>query len=348
MTKWLRKPGLSWGLFFLLAGAGGGLAQDSADPLEVHFIDVGQADAILVWCPDGEHALLIDSGDTRYPKSSANFKVYLDAEFEGRPRRIAVAVASHPHADHIGSMLWVLETFDVETYVDNGQKYDSATFGRLNEKRRQQVNAGQLIYVDGKEVRSTELEFCPNPRVRLRILVPWAVSCLTHTNDRSVVVHLAYGNTSFLFVGDAEAHAEEVMLNDLEADEREMLDVNVLKVGHHGSDTSSMADFVHTVGPDVAVVSSGAKDVGTNKGYKHPRLSTLQTYATWFRNLDRDKPADEQEHPPDGRVWAFNANKARWSRHRRRVGLWLTPKDGTVIVCSDGTSVTRDCPSNTN
>lgn len=348
MTKWLRKPGLSWGLFFLLAGAGGGLAQDSADPLEVHFIDVGQADAILVRCPDGEHYLLIDSGDTRYPKSSANFKAYLDAEFEGRPRRIAVAVASHPHADHIGSMLWVLETFDVETYVDNGQKYDSATFGKLNQKRRQQVEAGELAYVNGKEEPFAELDFCPNPLVHVQILVPWALQRLSDTNDRSVVVHLAYGNTSFLFVGDAEAHAEEVMLNGLPADQREKVNVNVLKVGHHGSDTSSTMEFVMGVSPSLAVVSSGRKGVGTNTRYKHPRLSTLQTYATWFRNLDRDKPADEQEHPPDGRVWAFNANKARWSRHRRRVGLWLTPKDGTVIVCSDGTSVTRDCPSNTN
>ena len=120
----------------------------------------------------------------------------------------------------------------------------------------------------------------------------------------------------------------------------------MLKVGHHGSDTSSTMEFVMGVSPSLAVVSSGRKGVGTNTRYKHPRFSTLGHYRDWFKVLDRGE--EEGHHPPDGRVWAYDASKKRWRQHTRRKGLWLTPKDGTVIVCSDGASVTPNCHSTDN
>jgi beta-lactamase superfamily II metal-dependent hydrolase len=88
--------------------------------LEVTFFDVGQADAALVNCPDGEHHLLIDAGDTRYPASLSNFRRFLTNAFNGKSNHLDVVVASHGHADHIGSMEWVLKNFHVGTYVDNG------------------------------------------------------------------------------------------------------------------------------------------------------------------------------------------------------------------------------------
>lgn len=308
-------------------------AQPAEGLLEVHYIDVGQADAILVRCPDGEHYLLIDSGDTRYPGSSDAFRAYLQQEFSDKPKpwQLAVVVASHPHADHIGSMQWVLEKFEVDTYVDNGQHYDSAMFGRLNKLRIKLVKDGKLDYIDGKKTPFAELDFCSHPDIHAQIFVPWAVRDLSDTNDRSVLVRLTYGNTSFLFTGDAEAHAEEVLLNDLEEEQRDKLDVDILKAGHHGSDTSSTAEFVAAVSPEEAiVVSSGKKGVGTNSRYKHPRFSTLRTFADWFRNSDKEK------HKLDGRVWAFDAKSRRWRQHTRRHGLWVTPKDGTVIIRANG------------
>src|SRR5436853_644582 len=95
----------------------------AAPTLEAHFISVGQADAVLVKCPDAQTYMLVDSADTRYPGSKYRFRAYLEKEFAGKPQKIALAVASHPHNDHIGSMQWVLEKFDVGTYVDNGEKY---------------------------------------------------------------------------------------------------------------------------------------------------------------------------------------------------------------------------------
>src|SRR6185503_3189797 len=87
--------------------------------LEVRFISVGQADAALVRCPDRRTYLLIDSADDRYPGSTDAFRKYLGKELDGRSDnpRIALAVASHPHADHIASMQWVLETYGAGTYV---------------------------------------------------------------------------------------------------------------------------------------------------------------------------------------------------------------------------------------
>lgn len=306
--------------------------QEPAGLLEVRFLDVGQADAMLIRCPDGKHFLLIDAGDTRYPGSAAAFQEHLKREFSGKPQpwKLAAVIASHPHSDHIGSMPWVLDTFAVGTYVDNGQKYESALWARLDKARQKLVKQGKLTYVNGKKTGSAELEFCPNPKLRVEVFVPWAAHDLSHTNDRSVIVRVTYDKTSFLFVGDAEAEAERAMVDDTSEAARKRLDVDVLKVGHHGSDTSSTPHFVLAVSPAHAVVSSGKKQVGTNARYKHPRLSTMVTYANWFKTLGDDA------HALNGRVWAFDAAAKSWKQHVRRKGTWLTTADGTVTIRSDG------------
>jgi len=302
----------------------------AAPVLEAHFISVGQADAVLVKCPDGVTAMLVDSADTRYPGSKDRFRKYLQKAFEGKEQKIALAVASHPHNDHIGSMQWVLETFEVGTYVDNGEKYDSTLWQNLDKVRKKQVKAGKLKYVNGKQAQSAQLPLCPE--VSVEVFVPWAFSNkLTDTNDRSVVVRLTHRKVSFLFVGDSEDPGEAVMLDD---DLRKKLTADVLKVGHHGSDTSSTAKFVMAVSPQLAVISAGEKGVGTNTRYKHPRYSTLDTYSTWFANAD--KGAGSPKHPPNGKVWAYDAAKKTWRQHERPKGLWLTVQDGTVVVRSDG------------
>jgi competence protein ComEC len=301
------------------------------EPLRATFLDVGQGDAILVACPDGEPHLLIDSGDTRYPGSASAFKEAMNKVFEHRPKKLDVVVASHPHTDHIGSMKWVLENFEVGTYVDNGQKVDTTIFGDLEKVRRKLTKSGKLTYVNGRQTSFTPLDLCPD--VTLELIEPWAVQpSLSDTNDRSVAVRLTYKKTAFLFVGDIHEKAEKVMLNGFDEQQRADLNVDVLKVGHHGSDTSSSPAFIQAVSPVIAVVSCGKRDVGTNAGYKHPRVSTVRAYDDWFA-------FSAAEHPPNGAVWAYDADQDTWRSTSRRRGLWVTTKDGTVTVESDGMSV---------
>jgi competence protein ComEC len=306
------------------------VAKSLAADLEVKFFDVGQADAVLVTCPDGKHRLLIDSADTRYPGSSIAFKTSMTNEFEGRSRTITVAVSSHPHSDHIGNMEWVLQNFEVRTYIDNGQRYDSAMFGRLDATRRKLVRAGKLNYVNGKESSFKRIEFCTDPKVRLELIVPWAVKELDDPNDRSVAVRLTYDNKTLLFVGDIEGHGEAVALNNFRPEDRDKLDVDLLKVGHHGSDTSSTAAFINAVSPHVAIISCGKKGVGTNVGYKHPRVSTLGQFRDWFKNHRPTNPA------PPRNVWAYEATTKQWRIENRPEGVWITAIDGTVVVRCNG------------
>ncbi len=296
--------------------------------LEVRFCDVGQADAILVTCPEGQHHLLIDSGDKTYPESTTHFRAFLTNAFTGKPRRITVAVASHQHTDHIASMQWVLENFEVETYVDNGDTIETTTFARLQAVRRKQIKSGRLTYVNGKQNSFSAIDFCP--LVKMQIFEPWAYGNVSDKNNRSVAVRLDYKQSSFLFVGDLEKAAEQIMLNGFREAERQRLDVDVLKVGHHCSDTSSTEAFINAVSPKIAIVSCGKKGVGTNVQYKHPRLSTLRSYQTWFKN--HAPPL----HPTAGTVFAFDATNQQWRSQTRPDGMWLTVKDGTVIVRTDG------------
>jgi competence protein ComEC len=301
-----------------------------AGDLEMVVFDVGQADATLITCPDGDHHLLIDSADTRYPGSSKAFRDALQKLFpDESDRKLDVVVASHPHQDHIGSMSWVLENFTVDTYVDNGQKFDTASFGKLDTLRKKLVKNGKLTYVNGKDSSGEPIDFCP--KVEMRLIEAWAFGELSDPNERSVGVWLQHGQKKFLFVGDMEKGAEGLLLDNLSADERKtLLDVDVLKVGHHGSDTSSTERFVRAVSPEHAIISAGLKETGTNKGYKHPRRSTIDTYN------ELAFPDAEQ----DGRVWAYDAKTKKWQQSPRQHGLWVTPRDGAIRVTCDGDTIT--------
>jgi competence protein ComEC len=303
--------------------------------LTVTFFDVGQADASLTTCPDGKHHLLIDSGDTRYPGSAAAFKAALQAAFPAEPREITTVIASHPHADHIGSMQWVLENFVVENYVDNGQKVDSTSFGKLQALRVRLTHQGKLNYINGKQNAFGHIDFCP--LCDLELIEPWATSSdLSDPNNRSVGARLSYKETSFLFVGDMETEAEEVMLNDFSETERNDLRVTVLKVGHHGSDTSSHDEFVRAVSPEAIVISCGKKETGTNVKYKHPRLSTLREYGDWFQE---NPPPPAQPTPKPDKVWGYDKKKKQWRQQSRPAATWITTNDGTITLRSDGTKI---------
>ena len=236
------------------------------NPLEVHVINVGQGDAILIRCPDGTHELLIDAGDNRYSGSAAAFKAYMGAE-QATDNHIEVVVASHPHADHIGSMAWLLSHYTVDLYVDNGNVYDSRTYERVDDA----FDFNTTSYWSAQDDVVPDIDFCPREDVSATILRPEGFGESSDPNDNSVIVRVDYINDSFLFVGDCGGEEEDLLMEDDET--RKLLDCDFLKVGHHCSNTSSSPEFLDTVTPDISAVSCGAKGVSTNSGYKHPRRS---------------------------------------------------------------------------
>ncbi|MCX6950682.1 MAG: MBL fold metallo-hydrolase [Verrucomicrobia bacterium] len=312
-----------------------GTAAAAAEKLRVQFFDVGQGDATLITCPDGRHHVLIDSGDNKYPGSQDNLRSELSKAL-GASKQIDVVVASHPHSDHIGGMEWVLKNYSVRTYIDNGRPAETTTWGNLDRERKRQVKTGKLTYIDGKKGSLTQIKVCDG--VVLTLITPSAnTTKLSDPNDQSVGVRLDYQplknqrGASFLFVGDMEEAAEKVWLDALAPEARKLVDVDVLKVGHHGSDTSSSVPFINAASPDLAFVMCGAQGVGTNIRYQHPRASTLRHYGDWFKT----HPAAVTAH--DVPIRAYNAETKRWQPVERPAGLWASVVDGTVTVETDGT-----------
>lgn len=300
------------------AGAGPGL-------LEVHVIDVGQADAILLRCPDGEHEMLIDSGDNRYVGSAKAFRDYID-RFQDEDNEIEVVVASHPHADHIGSMAWLLRNRGVGMYVDNGNEYHTRTYERVDDAWDQST-AG---YWSAQEQEPPNLDFCPLAELDAQLLRTQNFGKHDDPNDNSVVVRVEYGDTCLLFVGDMEGVAETELIED--PDLAPLLDCEFLKVGHHGSSTSSSPAFLAAVTPDVAAVSCGKRGVSTNARYKHPRHETLVSLLAHVRPRAPDDAADAE---------AYDSDDEKWRRVSLTGEVYVTASEGDLRFVSDGVSVQR-------
>jgi len=212
--------------------------------LTVQFIDVGQGDSILVDL--GETEVLIDGGD-KLPGVVAYLNDYVNGALE-------VIVATHPHADHIGGLISVLDAFEVDEVWLNGDTSTSETYSQFMSA----VNSeGAQVYEArrGDTIQVGDLAF--------NVLHPLNLSGTT--NNNSVVLSLSYGQVDFLFTGDAEQEAEASMLA-----EGIVSDMEVLKVGHHGSRTASSIQFLQVAKPEYAIYMAGE-----GNSYGHPHQETI-------------------------------------------------------------------------
>ena len=221
---------------------------------EVHFLDTGQSDCILILTE--ESTVLIDAGTS---DQSGVITDYLDAQ---GVETIDLLIATHPHADHIGAMTDVLQDFEVKEFLmpDIPDEFQPTT--RLWEKLLTAVDEEGCAVTTAAPGR----EYSLGGGCVLTVLGPVG-DYGDDYNNWSVVTRLVCGETSFLFMGDAEKDAE----NDIMSTGAE-LDSDVLKVGHHGSSTSSGKDFVAAVSPDDAVILCGA---GNDYGHPHPETTEL-------------------------------------------------------------------------
>ncbi|MBP2641870.1 MAG: ComEC family competence protein [Firmicutes bacterium] len=225
-------------------------------PLTVKVLDVGQGDAILI--RGGGQVILIDTGDVPDRDKLVSF---LKSE---KITTIDKLIITHPHADHLGGFAALVGQFAIKQIIDSGQITTTALF-------RQYLTAAQKKQI-AFTVASEGDQFDLGSGILLRVLAP-GKPLLTGTdsdlNNNSIVLRLTFGKFSMLFAGDAEQVEETQILKKYS---REMKST-VLKVGHHGSRTSSSLPFLAAVAPEAAVIS-----VGLNNDYHHPHPSILKRY----------------------------------------------------------------------
>lgn len=212
-----------------------------AEGLEILFIDVGQADSALV-SSDGHH-MLIDGGNRE-----DSDKIYTVLKNRG-VKHLDYVVCTHAHEDHVGGLPAALSNFSVGKVFCSADEYDSKIFGTFVEKTREK----------GLSVTIPELYDTYSLGEASFIFIGPVEMC-DEVNNMSLVMKIYHGDNSFLFTGDAEYDSEKAMLEngtDLSCD--------VLKVGHHGSSTSTGYHFLYEANPKYAVIS-----VGKDNSYGHP------------------------------------------------------------------------------
>ncbi len=250
-------------LAVVLAFIGAALAGE----VRVDVIDVGQGDAILIRTPANK-AILIDAGDRDSNVLAQLAKLGVD--------HLDLAIATHPHADHVGQMEAVVTAFPPKVYVDNGMTHTTQTYEGL----MRAVEANTTIgYREGQRGTVFNLD----DGAKLEVLLPGDTrfsNTRSDLNSNSVVTRLTHGDDCFLFPGDGEEPTERALV-DMGVGQ-----CDVLKVAHHGSNHSSVSAFLAAVKPSIAVIS-----VGIGNRYGHPGEETMSRLgasgATIYRT-DRD------------------------------------------------------------
>jgi competence protein ComEC len=241
-----------------------GQALEGPEHLTLLFFDVGQGDAALIRFPN-RRTMLVDGGDRtlRYDCGQRIVCPYL--------RRVGISrldmvMLSHADNDHVGGLLSVLEELPVGMVLDSGAKHLSASYGRFLELADESPSIYRQVMAGDR------VQICPG--VNVTVLHPTAEFISQDgdapfgLNNASVVLKIQYGTISFLLTGDIEQEAEEVLLHRDEG-----VAATVVKVPHHGSETSSTEAFVQAVRPWVAVIS-----VGRQNKFGHPSRGVLQRY----------------------------------------------------------------------
>lgn len=226
-----------------------------AHDLTVAFLDVGQGDAIYIETPGGAQMLIDGGNGTAVLRGLGTVMPFFD-------RSIDVVVATHPDEDHIGGLPDVFERYHVGAYLDPGVNDHSTTYEAI----LRAVNEAHIPYT----IARRGMRIALGDGVFLDILFPDRDLSHADTNTASIVARLTYGSTSFLLTGDSPQMIEEYVV----AFDGSVLKSDVLKLGHHGSRTSSSEIFLRTVQPSLAIISAG-KD----NRYGHPHKEVLDRLA---------------------------------------------------------------------
>lgn len=222
--------------------------QELTGRLDAHFLDVGQADCAFIILPN-KQSILIDAGN-----ESNGFEIVSYIKARGY-QKIDYVIATHPHADHIGGMSAVINSFAIDKFYMPKVSHTSATFeNMLNALKQNNI---------GVNTAKSGVNILDIPDLKIDIIAPNSTG-YDDLNNYSAVVKIKFKNNSFLFMGDAESVSENEINTDVSA--------NVIKIGHHGSSSSSQPSFISNVSPEHAIISCGF-----GNSYGHPSDTTIQT-----------------------------------------------------------------------
>lgn len=253
--------------------------------VEVHFIDVGQGDSILIRTP--QKNVLIDAGENNKGDLVVDYLRDLNI------KNLDIVIGTHPHSDHIGGMDIVIDKMNVNTVImpklPDSMVPTTRTYMDLLKSIK---NKGLKIT---PAVPYTEYDL--GNGARLTILAP--LTDLKGLNNMSVVSRLDFGTTSILFTGDIEKEAEKSLLENL--DNIKLLDVDLLDTPHHGSRGSSTNQFLNAVTPDYAVISCAAEN-----DYGHPHKEAVERLSKFCKSIKYTAKQGTVIVTTDGKEFSFN------------------------------------------
>lgn len=233
-----------------LLGASGTSYAGQYYKAEVHYIDVGQGDSVLI--ESGNHYMLIDAGKSCKANIIINYLKKIGV------KKLDYTIWTHPDADHIGGAANIIKTFNIGKVIMSGKTHTTITYKNL------------IMAIKNKGLKITLAK--PGDEYQIgnaKFTITAPNGSYSDNNNSSVGLRLVNGRTSFLFIGDAEKEALNNTIHN-----RLTLRSTVLMAGHHGSDTSNTEEFINAVSPSYAVIS-----VGADNTYGHPAQSTLNLFA---------------------------------------------------------------------
>lgn len=245
--------------------------------LSIYFIDVGQGDSELIVSPDG-HRMLIDAG------TGASQDLLLRFLSKHECDAIDYAVFTHPHEDHIGGADNVVSEVNVSKVLMPDVVSSSVTYEKLLRAIDETDTQAEAVWAGDS--------FMLGEFVKVKILAPVSID-EDNFNDCSIVLRIEYGDNSFIFMGDAETPVEEQLLTKYGADD---LASDLIKIGHHGSTTSSSEKFLDAVSPNYAVI-----ECGKGNTYGHPRNEILERLMKRKVNIMRTDESGTIMITSDGR-----------------------------------------------
>lgn len=246
--------------------------------LRVSFLDVGQGDAIFIQSPSGVQALIDGGPDNRVLEEIHKIMPLFD-------RSIDVVVATHPDSDHISGLIDVFDRFFVGAFLESGAQNENGVQDILNKKIAEKK-------IKTRTVRRGEV-YDLGAGAALSILYPYDDVSKSESNSGSIIARLTYGDHTFLLTGDAPMESELALVGG----DQDALQSTVLKLGHHGSDTSSSATFLSKVRPEYVIVSAG-KD---NK-YNHPSQEVIARVKKFESKILQTKDLGTITFSTNGRV----------------------------------------------